>query len=168
MSAPESHIERTYGHRLRLRVCGLCFDGDDLLMVKHQGLGANGTLFAPPGGGMQYGESAEAALVRETKEETGLEVKVKRFLFVHEIFAPPLHAVELFFEMEADGGTLATGSDPEASEAEQIIEKVSWMSPEALSEQPAGQVHRMIAHYLPPLSLLSCTGYFEFDNKTRN
>ena len=168
MSAPESHIARTYGHRLRLRVCGLCFASEDLLMVKHRGLGAHGILFAPPGGGMQYGESAEAALVRETKEETGLVVEVKRFLFVHEIFAPPLHAVELFFEMEAVGGTLTTGFDPEASEVEQIIEKVSWMSSEALSEQPTAQVHRMIAHHLPPLSLLSCTGYFEFDNKTRN
>ena len=37
----------------------------------------NGT-WCPPGGHMEYGESFEAAGVRETREETGLEIEPKR------------------------------------------------------------------------------------------
>jgi 8-oxo-dGTP diphosphatase len=33
-----------------------------------------------PGGGIDYGESQEEALVRELREETGLEVEIKRLL----------------------------------------------------------------------------------------
>lgn len=33
-----------------------------------------------PGGGIEFGEEPEAALLRETKEETGLEVKITRLL----------------------------------------------------------------------------------------
>ena len=51
-------------------------------MVHHTALGKDGSLWAPPGGGMEYGESAHAALKREFMEETHLEIEVERFLFV--------------------------------------------------------------------------------------
>ena len=35
-----------------------------------------------PGGGLEYGESAESAIVREIYEETSLHIKIERFLFV--------------------------------------------------------------------------------------
>ena len=66
-------------------------------------------------GGLQYGESMQECLKREFEEETGLQVKVKRFLFVNEFLQPPLHAVEFFFEVRITGGNLRTGTDPEAA-----------------------------------------------------
>ncbi|WP_214767512.1 MULTISPECIES: NUDIX domain-containing protein [unclassified Exiguobacterium] len=41
--------------------------------------------WALPGGRIQLMESGETAVVREIKEELGLEAQVKRFLCVHEI-----------------------------------------------------------------------------------
>lgn len=66
-------------------------------------------------GGIAHGEGIEAALLRETAEETSLTVVVRRFLAVIEyyegaVFAPdsaPLFAT-LAFLLDEVGGTLAT------------------------------------------------------------
>ena len=42
-------VARLYGNRTRIRVCGLCYDRDRLLLVSHRGLGA-ASFWAPPGG----------------------------------------------------------------------------------------------------------------------
>ena len=161
-------VRTTFGHRLRVRVCGLCFSGDDLLLIRHRGLGKKGYLYAPPGGGMHYGERAEDALIREMQEETGLLVAVREFLFVYEYQALPLHALELFFAVDQIGGKLNIGSDPEMSSDEQLIEAVSFMSPVAIAQQRGASMHGMINRCQSPKELLSWRGYFEFENKKRN
>jgi 8-oxo-dGTP diphosphatase len=108
----DGEIVRVYGNRLRVRVCGLCWQDDTLLVVSHRGLSANG-FWAPPGGGLETGETLENALVREFLEETGLNILPGRFLFGCELLRPPLHALELFFEATVTGGTLRLGDDPE-------------------------------------------------------
>ena len=168
MAASSDLVHTTFGHRLRVRVCGLCFSGDNLLLVRHRGLGEKGYLYAPPGGGMHYGELAEEALVREMKEETGLQVVVRAFLFVYEYRVLPLHALELFFAVEPTGGTLRVGYDPELPDETQLIEDVRFMSPEAIAQERGSQMHDMINRCHPPKELLSWRGYFEFENKKRN
>lgn len=167
-SSSSNIVQTTFGHRLRVRVCGLCFSGDDLLLVRHRGLGEKGYLYAPPGGEMHYGEEAEAALLREIEEETGLQVAVSEFLFVYEYRALPLHALELFFAADLIGGTLRLGNDPELRDEEQLIEEVRFMSPEAIAHERGGSMHDMIHRCHPPKELLSWRGYFEFENKKRN
>lgn len=161
-------VRTTFGNRLRTRVCGLCFSGDDLLLVRHRGLGLKGYLYAPPGGGMHYGETAQEALVREFWEETGLRINVRDFLFVYEYCVPPLHALELFFLVDTTGGTLRTGYDPEVAADEQLIEEVRFMSPEAIRREQGEQMHEMISRYPLRQALLSQRGYFKFDEKKRN
>lgn len=163
---PREAIKRIYGERLRVRVCGLCFSEEALLLVRHKGLTDKGYFFSPPGGGMEFGESAENCLIREFYEETGLNVKIKKFLFTHEFLSPPLHAIELFFAVEDIGGALKTGFDPEMSIQEQIIEEVKYMSPSSIKEEKGGQMHRMLNQVEQPLELLNMQGYFKFDNKT--
>ncbi|MEK6476093.1 NUDIX hydrolase [Catalinimonas sp. 4WD22] len=159
-------IQRIYGKKLRVRVVGLCYSDDCLLLVKHKALTAKGYFFSPPGGGMQFGESAEHCLKREFFEETGLEIKVNHFLFTHEFLAPPLHAIEMFFTVEMTGGTLKTGIDPEMSQQEQIIEQVEFMSPRKINEEKGYQMHQMINLSQHPRDLLKMQGYFKFDDKT--
>jgi len=159
---PDKAIRNLYEKKLRVRACGLCYSNDSLLLVKHRALSAKGYFFAPPGGGMEYRENAEDCLRREFAEETGLLVRVREFLFVHEFLAPPLHAVELFFSVEAENEQLVTGYDPELSFSEQIIESVGFYEAEEINAEKGEQMHHMINLAEHPRDLLEMRGYFNF------
>src|SRR5689334_17426491 len=108
----DQKIAQEYGNKVRIRVCGLCWMDEKLLLVNHTGLG-NGAFWAPPGGGMDFGTSIQANLKREFVEETGLTVEIGPFLFGCEYIETPLHSVELFFKTTVIDGKLRVGSDPE-------------------------------------------------------
>jgi len=131
-------IAHFYGNKTRLRVCGLCFHQDKILVVNHKGL-ATDNFWAPPGGGIHFGEPVETALVREFLEETGLLIAPKRFLFVCEFIHEPLHALELFFEVEKRGGELRTGHDPET--IHNVIGDVRFQSFAELMAQKEDERH---------------------------
>lgn len=151
----ESEIAAAYGNRLRVRVCGLCFHGNAILMVNHDFYEHN--FWAPPGGGLQFGEDMETALTREFVEETGLQVKVGDLHFVCELYRPPLHAVELFFETESTGGDLRTGNDPETSHA--VIREVKWMTEKELFQLPENERHGVFRLVQDFASLRTLDGY---------
>lgn len=135
---PESEIIKTYGNRVRVRACGLCWEGNSLLLIDHQHLGQE-HFWAPPGGGVDFGTSARETLVKEFEEETGLIVTAGNHLFTCEFIHPPFHAIELFFEVQVKGGTLKTGADPETRAL--VIGNVQFIDFAALSNLPANQRH---------------------------
>ena len=112
-------------------------------MVRHRGIGPTGTFWSPPGGGMEFGETAPDALVREFAEETGLVVEVGELLFVNEFMQLPLHALELFFEVQVTGGLLRRGTDPEMEPDNQLIEEVQMIRFDELKSYPPNQVHSL-------------------------
>ena len=67
---------------------------------------------AIPGGFVEVGESVEAAAIREIKEETGLDVKLRRLLGVYSEpdRDPRFHVVSVVFVGDAEG-TPQAGSD---------------------------------------------------------
>jgi len=136
-------VLRLYGNRLRLRVCGLCLIDGKLLMVRHRGIGPTDTFWCPPGGGPGFGETAPEALIREFREETGLEIEVGELKFVNEFMQAPLHAMELFFDVSIVGGQLGQGSDPEMSPDKQIITEVRLMTFEEIKSYPPSEVHQL-------------------------
>ena len=76
-------VSMLYGQKVRVRVCGLCWSHGNLLMVNHTGV--NGDQFwAPPGGGIEIGQTAYETLIREFYEETAIVIKVGKFKFVCE------------------------------------------------------------------------------------
>ena len=156
-------IESLYGNRLRLRASGICWEGEKVLLVKHNGLTPAGYLWAPPGGGMEFGVNVEKNLIREFEEETGLHVKIKNFLFVYEYLNPPLHTVELFFEVAPVGGFLLKGKDPEMSESEQIIEEVRFVSFSELRNFADAGIHQMLKDIFSKEDLLRRSGLFKFE-----
>lgn len=144
MSELNRAVNQTFGDRLRVRVCGILIEKERLLMIKHLGVGNSDVFWAPPGGGMEYGEDANTTLIREFKEETGLDIAVKSFLFVNEYLNKPLHGVELFFEVIKTGGILVKGGDPEMPAEQQIIDEVSWLSLDDLHQMPNKYYHNGI------------------------
>jgi len=162
----EEAIKKLYGNKLRVRACGVCLSGDKLLLVRHRAMTSKGYFYAPPGGGMHFGESAEDCLKREFLEECGLEIQVNSFLFTHEFLKPPLHAVELFFSVDVRGGRLVVGNDPEMQQEDQIIEQVRYLSPMEVEREKGEQMHRMINLCKTPKDLMKRRGYFRFDDKT--
>ena len=162
MDTNESQIHSIYGEKLRARVCGICIVDGKILLVKHKSLGQTGTLYAPPGGGMQYGESAKQALEREFLEETHLEISVKDFLFVHEYLDPPLHGIELFFLVEPIGGKLTLGNDPEMDKDSQIITEVGYFWLDDLRSNNLESLHYVLQNINDLNELINQKGYFKF------
>jgi len=156
----ESEIERIFGNKLRLRVSGICVRDNQILLIKHANLGEGGYLWSPPGGGLHFGESVEMCLKREFEEETGFTIAMKRFLFVNEFLQPPLHAIELFFEVEIAGGALLLGKDPEMQENSQIIKEIAFLDTKTLQKEPSVCVHNMFRGLKNISELFQKNGYF--------
>ena len=66
----------------RPRACAAILHKKKILMVLHKT--AERAYWTLPGGGVNENESLEQATVREVKEETGLDVKAIRLLFVED------------------------------------------------------------------------------------
>jgi len=156
----EDEIVKMFGNRLRVRVSGILIENSKVLMVLHEPMGETGRLWAPPGGGMEFGQSAEENLRREFREETGLETEVVRFLFINEFFKPPLHAIEIFFEVKPTGGLLKTGIDPEMHKKGQIIKKIQFLGARELEIAGKKQIHAIFSKLSVPSDVLLLSGYF--------
>ena len=151
-------VAELYGKRVRVRACGLLVVDDQLLLANHRSLAA-GDFWSPPGGGVEFGESAEASLKREFYEETGLDVKVLDFLFAYEFIQLPLHAVELFFTVEMSGGTLRTGNDPEMNADEQLIQSVKFLTWDSIGALAPEARHGIFNAVAEPSDITRLTGY---------
>ena len=77
-------------------ITGIAVDGDRVLVAKRNPVGQMGGRWEFPGGKVENGESDEAAVVREFKEEFGIKVKVFANIanahFVHNGKTVALHA----------------------------------------------------------------------------
>ncbi len=155
----EEMIIGAYGNRLRVRASGLCWNDNRLLLVNHSGLGRP-SFWAPPGGEILFGQTAGQTVEREFMEEAGLVVRTTRFMFAGEFIAPPLHAVELFFEVQYESGGLLTGTDPETES--QIIREVRFLSWDEISAIPQTEKHRMFRFCPLAGDLKNLTGFYRF------
>ena len=162
MSSTTEQINKIYGEKLRIRVCGILIHENKLLLVHHKSLGQTGSLWAPPGGGMEYGEDARGALKREFLEETGIGIMVERFLFVHEYLDPPLHGIELFFLVNHVEGILKLGVDPEMSSENQILTDLDFYDLSDLQSRNKESLHYVLQSVNGIDELINLNGYFKF------
>lgn len=108
MTAPPH--EQVFGSapqpRPTLRVGGLLIAEGRLLMVE-QARGGD-RYWLVPGGGVEFGETLDAALRREFREELGLDVTTHELLAIVESISPDpaytKHVVHLLFAVEPSGG----------------------------------------------------------------
>lgn len=162
MDEIKGKIVETFGHRLRVRVCGICFENGKVLLVNHQAINDYGDFWGPPGGGMDFGESAEETLKREFLEETGIQVEISRFLFVHEYLSPPLHAIELIFQVRRIKGDINIGYDPEMKRDEQIIKDVRFIEYEDTLKMDKMTIHQLFTNFKSEKEIINASGYFRW------
>lgn len=97
---------------------------DNKLLVESCDYG-RGRFCKLPGGGHQWGETMEQALIRECREELNLDINLLRLVFIRDYIAknhnnihdnPVFHQAELMFECEVkDFSTLGNGCEPDSA-----------------------------------------------------
>lgn len=98
-----------------------------ILMVKQSHEGKE--IWMVPGGGIEAGENAAEAAVREVLEETGLTIRVTRLLWhVEEVSETRGQRFVNFFLAEKVSGTLGLGADPEFDQENQVLREVRFLS----------------------------------------
>ena len=87
---------------IRIRAAGILIKDGQILLVRHEKNGKSYYLL--PGGGVEFGESVAEALVREFKEEVGLDIKVGPMVLVHDSIPPDQHrqVLNLYFVVSSD------------------------------------------------------------------
>jgi len=93
----------------------LC-DPDSIILIKRKNPPYQG-FWALPGGFVEYGETVESAVIREIKEETGIDIDLKGISGVYSDPErdPRGHIVTVCFKARKEGGELK--ADTDASEA---------------------------------------------------
>uniref|UniRef100_A0A942Y947 NUDIX domain-containing protein n=1 Tax=Neobacillus citreus TaxID=2833578 RepID=A0A942Y947_9BACI len=112
----------------RLAAYGVITEGERVLLAKLRWPDA-GT-WSLPGGGVEFDETVEQAVVREVREETGLEASVGELLGVRHHTVPaerrihangrPMKAVQVVFRAHVTGGSLRDEVDGSTDEARWI------------------------------------------------
>jgi ADP-ribose pyrophosphatase YjhB (NUDIX family) len=131
----------------RLGAYGVIRRGDRVLLCRIARGSLGGGKWTLPGGGVLFGESPEAAAVREVEEETGLVARIAGAPHIYSdtgdwpFSAGPVsyHQVRFVYPMELTGGA-------ERREVDGTTDQCAWFTHEELSDIPIGTlVERAIA-----------------------
>jgi len=130
-----------------------------ILLIRHQERLSGRDYWVIPGGGLIEGETEEACVIREMKDETNLDVRVERLLL--DLARPPgrIYQRAKTYLCTIVGGAAQPGyePEPEASQAYAIVE-VRWFD---LRDQASWgeKVHNDAITYALLLKLRSVLGY---------
>ncbi|WP_109833307.1 NUDIX domain-containing protein [Reichenbachiella versicolor] len=133
-------MTKVFGGKIRVRVMGILIENDKILMLNHKGMNKTDELWLPPGGGVEYQETIKDALIREFKEEVGLDITVGNFLTVNELITERFHTYEFFFKVLKKEGEIKLGYDPEL-ETFQPIQGFKFLSIEDIQSKGKDKVH---------------------------
>lgn len=105
----------------RVRVAALIVMDGRIVLVRHRA--GDSTYHLLPGGGVDYRETLETALVREVLEETGLHIEVDQPILLNDTIDPvgPRHVVNITFNAHVTGGTLLEHSGDPRVEAIELV-----------------------------------------------
>jgi 8-oxo-dGTP diphosphatase len=123
----------------RISAGAIVIDEGRLLLVRYKGADGN-TYLVGPGGGALSDESIYQTVVREVREETGLEVEPAKILFVEDMLSVHHRITKIWLLCDLKGGILA---NTRAALEEGII-GVGWFrKPELIQEvvYPSGIVN---------------------------
>jgi A/G-specific adenine glycosylase len=119
-------------------VAAVLRNGDTVLVDKRRADGLLGGLWEFPGGKVEEGEDLHTALVREIREELGVDIAVHADIGTYRHAYTHFKVVVTVFEADILSG------EPAALAADEI----QWVRPIELDQYPMGKVDRLIAHSL--------------------
>lgn len=102
--------------------------GDDVLLIRRARAPFEGQ-WSIPGGKVEYGETLEDAVVREVREETGVEITLTGLIGVYESIEPDTHFVMI--DWCADWVSGEPIADDDALEAcfvafDEALTRIAW------------------------------------------
>lgn len=107
-----------------VRPTGILIEDGKILIVKQEVSGQRH--WSLPGGALEFGETIEQCLVREMKEETGLDIKMKELLYICDRFRHlNSHVIHITFLIERVGQKLP--SNPFFRKDEEINREVKMI-----------------------------------------
>lgn len=128
--------------RTRVAAYAVCVDTSNrILLCRIAPSVLPGEVWTLPGGGLQFGESPENAVIRELSEETGQSGAIVRLLDVTDRLmhqdddAGSLHAIRIVYQVRVSGGDLR-------DEAEGTTDACAWFSIEEASRLNLGDLAR--------------------------
>jgi len=146
---------RTYPTRPYLAVSAAIFRNGRVLIVRRARPPAHG-LYTLPGGGVELGETLEGAIIREVREETGLEIAPLALVGFREAIARDdagrveRHFVILPFAARWVGGEIALSEELAEAHWRKLDELTGLKTTEGLAEIIAAAAERMaLARQLP-------------------
>ena len=101
----------------RICVGAFVIQNNAILMVNHKRAGRY-DFWVAPGGGVKGTESLEDAVIREVKEETGLNVSVKTLMYIEQMYFPTERSVKFWYHCELIDGSI------DCSAEEAVIEYI--------------------------------------------
>lgn len=120
-------------HKMVVAVFAFIEQEEGILLVR-QGTGRQ--YWSLPGGVVEEGESLDKAVIREVKEETGLDVQVGRLVAVYSKLSED--AVAVTFQAEVTGGT---------AHADNEILECGWFPIDSLPDHARGHLRQRVADY---------------------
>ncbi len=96
---------------LKVRATAVLIEGGRILLVQQRVDDRRG--WSLPGGTLESGEALGDCLVREVREETGLDVTLDRLLYVCDRLDTVRQVVHVTFAVHRVGGQVRVGTEPE-------------------------------------------------------
>jgi ADP-ribose pyrophosphatase YjhB (NUDIX family) len=109
----------------RIRVGVIILDKNKILTVKMNRENSK-DIYVLPGGGVKNKEDIFDAAVRETKEETNLNIKIIKILYLKSLYSYEDNALEIILLGKIKKGELRKGFDPE-EKGRNIIKEVKFI-----------------------------------------
>jgi ADP-ribose pyrophosphatase YjhB (NUDIX family) len=97
--------------KLKVRATAVLIEEDSILLVEQRVSPSRN--WSLPGGTLEADETIEECVVREMREETGLDVAIDRLLYVCDRMQSGSHVVAVILAVKKLGGQLRLGNEPE-------------------------------------------------------